>query len=546
MNDKAKHRGATIAETLVVIGILIALNIAGYYAYKRVDFTENRQFAVSSSTRKVLQKLDDPVTVEVFMSRDLPAQLVKIREAVRDKLQELSVASGGKLRVRYTDPADDEEEKSRATGLGVPEFQVQAIEKEQAIVKKVFFGLVMNYRDNSEAIPQVYDAAGLEYEIASRLVRMKLDKKPKIALFTGPINLNQQQGPTYQGLNQVLGGSEGFYEIVTIDPSKDRKLPDEIQGVVVMGAFNMSDDLKYSIDQFLMNGGNVVLAFDPMMQTGQSTPGGLSDGYPALPTIEPQLEKYGIKVNKKLVVDQGSPAQAQFRTGFMVLVQDYPLWPKIGPANITDEVPAFARIESVVLPWTAPLSDEKRGEAKFTPLFFSTEKAFLLSSPFKLDPQQNWRFLSTTSVEKGPFKLGYLVSGKIPSAYPDGPPAGSAPGAPGLFDESKHVKESTGAGKLVVIPSASAFNDQFLQQYQENALLMANLGDMLAIGDELTDIRSTPVTARPLKSLSSAQKNVVRWALTLGVPLLIVLIGMAVWGARARRRQAIQRQFSGA
>jgi hypothetical protein len=94
------------------------------------------------------------------------------------------------------------------------------------------------------------------------------------------------------------------------------------------------------------------------------------------------------------------------------------------------------------------------------------------------------------------------------------------------------------------VSSANAFSDTYLQQFRENALLLANLGDMLAIGDELADIRSTPVTARPLKPLTDTQKNIVRWSLVLGVPVLVILVGLAVWGARARRRKAIARQFS--
>ena len=545
MNERSKHRGLTLAETLIVIGIVILLNIVGFYVYKRFDVTQNQEYTLGRSTREVLKKLHNPVSVEVFMSHEMPPPYSGRREEVKDKLQELQIASGGKFRVRYTDPADDEKEKERAKGLGVPELEVQAVEKDQAIRKKIFFGLVMNYGDKSETIQQLFDATGLEYEVASRLVRMGLEQKPRIGLLVGPINLNQQQGPSYQALHQILGGSDGFYEVVDIDASKDKKLPDDLKAVFIMGAFGLGDDMKYSIDQFLMSGGNVFIAFDPMMQTGQQQPGGLGEAYPSLPTIEDQLEKYGLSVNKKLVVDTGGPAQAQFRAGYMVIVQDYPLWPKIGPQGISKKMPSLARLEDVVLPWCAPLSDAAKDGVTFTPLFFTSEKSFLMSSPFKLDPQQNWTFLGTTSPEKGPFKVGYLVEGKIPTAFPDGPPKPPS-GVASQFDESKHIGKATGAGKLVVISSANAFTDNYLQQFKENALLLANLSDGLAIGDELADIRSTPVTSRPLRIMTEAQRNVVRWALVLGVPILVVLIGLAVWGGRARRRQAIARKYASA
>jgi len=61
----------------------------------------------------------------------------------------------------------------------------------------------------------------------------------------------------------------------------------------------------------------------------------------------------------------------------------------------------------------------------------------------------------------------------------------------------------------------------------------------------LLEIRSTPVTARPLKQLSDAQKSGIRWALVLGVPALLVLFGLLLWFLKGRRRRAIQARYGG-
>ena len=300
MNYKLRRAGLNVAEVVIVLAILVLANYLGYKFFKRFDVTENKQYTVSQATKDVLAGLDDPVNVEFYLSQDLPPQLISVKDEIRDKLAEFAAYSNGKFRVRYQDPGDDAEAQERAASQGVQEFDVQVVERDAVSVKKVYCGLVMNYEDQSEAIPIAVDPSSLEYEITSRLVKMSMEEKPKIGFFAGTFRTSeQQQGPSYQGLNEVLAGPQGLYEIVQLDPQADRKLPEGLSAVIICGAFGMPDSLKYSIDQFLMNGGQVIIGLDPMMQAGQA--GGPEQAFPSLPTIEDQLAKYGVEFNLSLI-----------------------------------------------------------------------------------------------------------------------------------------------------------------------------------------------------------------------------------------------------
>jgi ABC-type uncharacterized transport system involved in gliding motility auxiliary subunit len=212
------------------------------------------------------------------------------------------------------------------------------------------------------------------------------------------------------------------------------------------------------------------------------------------------------------------------------------------------DITAISKLESVTVPWSCPLNDEAREGVKFQVLLSSSDKSFLINSPFNLDPQQDWDFLKTSSEKTGPFHLAYLVSGKIPSAF-DAPPAPSA--GPGetpdtqLFDAAAHLGKGNDKSRMLVISSAMTLSDNMMQRYQENGLFAANVVDMLALGDELAGIRSAPVTSRPLKQLTDAQKSSLRWANVLGVPLLLVGFGFFLWFLRGKRRQALQKYFAG-
>jgi gliding-associated putative ABC transporter substrate-binding component GldG len=553
MNNKATRRSGDIIETVIVVAIVIALSWIGFYMYSRIDLTEKKLYTVSQATKGVLGKLEDPVNVEVFMSRDLPPQLVTISSEVKNKLDEYARASKGNFKVKYTDPGDDEKEKERAASQGVNEIQLQVVENEEVSVKKVFFGLVMNFVDKSEAIPQIFDTATLEYELTSRLMKFSMDEKPRIGFFQGPLVIGQQgqqNTPTYNVLSQVLGGSEGLYEIVNINAETDKKLPDNLKAVFIAGTFGLTPSLRYSIDQFLMQGGQVLVLMDSMMEPGQQM-GGLGQAYPPLPTIEDQLKKYGLDFNRKLVADPAC-ANARFRAGIFTLQQPYPLWVKIGPEGLNKDVGPVSQLGELVIPYASPMKPAEGVEGvTLTPLFSSSNRSFLLDSPFELDPQQDWKFKQTSSTEQGPFVLGYMVTGKFKTAY-DGSESLSVPtdakddsGAP-LFNAAQQVKEGNGNGRLMVISSAKMISDEFLQQFQLNNLFVANMADMLALGDELSGIRSAPIDTRPLKALSDNQKAFIRWASVLTVPLLLCLLGLLLMWLRGQRRRAVQARYGSA
>ncbi|GEM_PF-1438764 len=554
MHNKLRYTSSNIAEIVIVILILAVVSWLGYKFFRRIDLTENKQYTISQATKDVLASLGDPVSAEFFLSSDLPPQFMSVRDDVRDRLDEYVAYGRGRFKLKVTDPGDDEEEKQRATQLGIQELEVQITERDALSVKKVFFGLVLAYEDKTETIrtDEMVDPSGLEYAVTSRLVKLTQVKKPKVGLFVGNFTTSQQQqGPTYDGLRQFLGGAEGLYEFVTLTAQGNRTLPEDLDGLIIAGAFGMADSMKYDIDQFLLKGGQVLVAIDPMMQPQQQA-GQPQQAYPSLPTIEDQLARYGVSFNKQLVVDQQA-AQAPMSGGMFTIVRQYLLWPRIGPNGFSQNVGAVSQLESMVMPWCCPLSEVQGEGIEFVSLAETTSEAFTIKSPFSLDPDQDWAFLQTESATSGPYTVACMLTGELPTAFPDGPPSpvdrpepGEEPDPATLtpeFDPNAQLRKGTGQGRLVVLSSALAISDGFLRQFNENALFVANVMDMMLMGDELLGIRSTPVTARPLKQLSDAQMSFYRWVNVLGVSALLVLFGLLLWFLKSQRRRAIARHY---
>ena len=82
-----KRGGLSVGLALLLLAVLVVLNyLAARHFFHRFDLTENREFTVSPSTRKVLASLDDVVSVKAYFSKDLPERAATIPARVRDLL----------------------------------------------------------------------------------------------------------------------------------------------------------------------------------------------------------------------------------------------------------------------------------------------------------------------------------------------------------------------------------------------------------------------------------------------------------------------------
>src|SRR5581483_5142974 len=93
---QARYGTLTVVSTLVVLGILAAINYIGSKQNKRWDLTANKQFSLSDQSRNVVSKLDAPLQVRVFAQEtEFPRY--------RDRLKEYEYASK-RISTEYIDP----------------------------------------------------------------------------------------------------------------------------------------------------------------------------------------------------------------------------------------------------------------------------------------------------------------------------------------------------------------------------------------------------------------------------------------------------------
>ena len=151
----------TLYAAGLVIG-LVLLNLIARDIFKRFDLTDNSMYSLSSSSRKIVENLDDLLTMKVYFSDNLPNELGNTRRFLQDILEEYGAWSDD-VRFFFHNPESDTDLEEQARKDGIQPVQMQVIENDKVEIKKVYLGMVLLYENKKEVIPVIQTTAGLEY-----------------------------------------------------------------------------------------------------------------------------------------------------------------------------------------------------------------------------------------------------------------------------------------------------------------------------------------------------------------------------------------------
>lgn len=502
---KQFYKASSTAQILIVVAILVAINILSIFFNVRWDMTQGNDFSISKTTKVIIKNLDDVVTIKAYFTKDLPGRLIPLRQQVEDILDEYVNYSRGNINVSFIDPAGSTELEQEVRSLGIPSVQFSTIEQDKYELANGYLGIAILYEDSKEVIPVVQNTITLEYELTNAIKKVMSEGKLVIAFATGHAELSQDTD--FVNAVQYLAKQ---YEVIETDLSSGQLVPDNIKTLIIaQPKETFSERSLYVIDQFLMRGGSILALIDGTKVEVPLQASVLSTG------LENLLSSYGIRVNQDLVLDVSND-MASFSSGFVQFFTPYPFFVKAVGQFMNPESVLVNRLESVTLPWVSSIDiigQAEEGTSLFA-LVRSTDKAWSQSSSFNLDPQQQFVIPNES---RSQFILAAAKFGKFQSFFLGRDiPAGDS-------EQSEEVINETLAGRLIVVGDADFAVDGFLRRNSENLIFFSNLVDGLTQDLDLIMIRSKSVTDRPLKELSYAVSQVVKY-LNILVPTLIVVI----------------------
>lgn len=528
-----------MAFILVVLGIVALINFLSTRRFVRSDLTEDKRYTISESTKKVLKRLDDIVTINAYFSTE-PARVAQIRRSVRDVLDEYRAFSN-KLHINFIAPSkDDEKEKQQLRFMGIPEVQVNVIEKDKAEVANVYMGVAVLYEDKKEVLPIIQNTVTFEYDLTSAILKATNKEVKTVGFLSGheELDINDQN---YELLRQELSKQYNVRK-VTIEGGK--AIDSGISTLVIAGPKQqLTEREKYEIDQFIMRGGRAVFLVDPI-----NIPQGVMQAMPATTGLNDMLEHYGVKLGNNLVLDARYHDNASFRQGFITYTLPYPYWIKVIKPNLSAEHIVTSQLEVLTLPWASSLElvSKPDSQVEMVALAETTDASWTVQSPYNIDPNNRLR---PPSSAMQPYTVAASLSGVFKSFYADKgiPPVESEPvpseaegtekeKAAATNDANRTTRTESEPTQIVVVG-----NSQFLAQGRpDGQIFFFNTIDWLTLGEDLISIRSHGVTDRPLKDIPESEKFFLKFLSIAGIPILVVAFGLVRYFLRRRAKRLIE------
>ncbi len=497
-------RDWTTRSGLLLIGlILVVVNIIGVSVFARVDLTDDDVYSLSDASIRLVENLEDPVTIKAYFTADLPAPYGTNRRFLKDKLDDYRAYGGNNVQYQFIDPAEDESAEEDLRRLRIPPVQIQVIERDNVQLKSAYMGVAIEYGGQREVIPVVEDLSTLEYDITSGLRRLTRDELPVVGFLEG-----HGEPSVFQEMGTLRQALARNYEVRSISISDDgiSPLPDAL--LIVAPADTIPDDHLRAIDEYVMTGGRVAMFVNRVaadVRQGQAS--ALSTG------LETLLDAYGIGVRSDLVMDvQSSPVTVQQQSGFFNIARqiEYPFLP-IATRFSEDNI-MVSRLREVVFYFVSSIDTSVVAPGV-------SVESLMYSSP-RSDTQENFFFIQPVMDQRpdysaGPYTLAAAYTGTFPSAF-----------------DSAAESEPT---RLVVAGDGDFINESILGRVPGNIEFALNAVDWLVQEDDLLAIRAKKIEPRALDDVPEQRRPWIKYSNLFGPLLIILVFGIVRWRRRGNR-----------
>ena len=288
----------------------------------QIDFTSDKRYSLSKSSLNEIKKINEPITIDVFLTGNLPKAYLPFRNELDVILNRLKYYNN-KIVIQYSDPLESGNSQSiieemQRFGL-TPEIVVQNENgnREESII---FPWAIINYNGKSEKIGLlekqlgntqneniIYSIQLLESKIMDGIYRVRLENKKNIAFLSS-------HGTTKKiKIADLFNNLKPYYNLLGFDLKNSNVSP--LQRLNNLMKFDLllisnpsekfSSSDKYILDQYSLQGGKLIWMINGVAINRDSLFNKSGKSY-ALPQ-ELNLEDYffhkGIRIEKTLIQD---------------------------------------------------------------------------------------------------------------------------------------------------------------------------------------------------------------------------------------------------
>ena len=309
-----------ILKAIIALIIVLGVNYLGSNIYSRQDITEDSRYTLSEASKETVTT-DEPIYVDVFLTGDMPSEFKRLQIEIKQLLEEFTEVNDNII-ISYVNPKDENPDidilTSEMEKYGMPALRVDVKENGKTSQEVIFPWAVINHNQKVAKVSLIKTNARnsidrvnnsvqhLEYAFASAFKEIIAKKTKTIGLLIG--NKQSESKYVYDFLNTL----ERNYHIIPIAlDSADIKPVETLKNLQKLDLLlsakpqkSFSDNQKYALDQYTINGGKslwlldaVHAEMDSISEKGQTLALGRELN------LKDMFFQYGFRVNPVLVKD---------------------------------------------------------------------------------------------------------------------------------------------------------------------------------------------------------------------------------------------------
>jgi ABC-2 type transport system permease protein len=577
---KAKKKDikkANITGFLLILVAIIIINIISSFVFTRFDLTSEKRYTLSEATKQLLSNLDDYVHFRVYLEGDFPAGFKRLQRETKEMLDEFR-AYNRFITYEFINPSlsNDRQEREETyqllteRGLEPTDLQVRAKDGMQQLI--IFPGAMVFYRDRELAVDFLeaqlnmppesvlnISIQNLEFKMADVIHKLSQLQKPSIAFIEGHGELNasnvfditQSLNQNYQVERITLNGQ--------ISALTRRSEPDSQGNVQILRNFEaiiiaspiqaFTEEDKFIIDQYIMRGGKVIWLIDPVLTSMDSIASGESTvGIENKLNLDDQLFKYGVRLNKNLILDLNSAAIALStgQVGNQPQI-DFFRWHYFPLLNPASSHPVVRNLNSIKGQFVSSIDTVMVEGVRKTPLLRTSDYSRISNVPVLVTLAMLNEKPDERLYNKRGQNVAYLLEGTFSSLY--------AQRMPPEIEESKEIGflNSSQPTAMIVVADGDIIRnqfhvpqgyplplgyDQYTRQTFGNKDFLLNAISYLVDDVGLVAIRSRELKIRLLDT-TKVNASKLKWQLVNTVlPVMVVLLFGLLFSYLRKRKYA--------
>ena len=469
----------TLLVTLTLC-VVILLNVIVSFFDFRIDFTADKRYSLAPSTVEFLQddtQLSNRILFKIYLEGELPAEVKRLRTAIKNKLQEFKYYAGKRIEFEFIDPNLGSIEDQKALkeqlldkGRGIRPVEVSYRSGGKTNLIEFFPGAVVEYegvtvghirflqggpfRLDQQLDDQIQRSiTAIEYKLMQAIAKATRKTKKTLAFVHGHGELGI---PYTQGARKNIEDTYIIKDIL-LDESIDAL--DGVDGIIIADPTKkFSEKNKFIIDQYLMNGGDIMLFYNPLhIDNDTIRRKGMVHTTRKRTGLDKLIFDYGIKINEDLVVDANYDALV-----FPGIPRGFINWYFYVFGQGTDH-PISSMVDPVKLPYVSSLQFVKTKNKTVPSIILTSSSnaksygtAPLLSIAIEQNFGENPIFQDDPEDPANKIMLGAIVEGEFESAYKNRIVDTYTADPNARFQEA-----SSAPGKLMVIGNGTFFKNTY-------------------------------------------------------------------------------------